>query len=94
MKEECVIVQPMCYGVNVEGYKDILGIWIGENESSKFWLGVMNDLKTGCTGCNAILRGWTYRTERSYKCCVPMAEIQRCIIHQLRNPLSMYPAKT
>ena len=32
-------------GVDVEGNKDILGIWIGENESSKFWLGVMNDLK-------------------------------------------------
>jgi putative transposase len=32
-------------GVDVSGKKDILGIWIGENESSKFWLGVLNDLK-------------------------------------------------
>ena len=32
-------------GVTLEGYKDILGIWIGENVSSKFWLGVLNDLK-------------------------------------------------
>jgi len=32
-------------GVTVEGSKDILGIWIGDNESSKFWLGVLNDLK-------------------------------------------------
>lgn len=33
-------------GVNLDGFKDVLGIWIGENESSKFWLGVLNDLKT------------------------------------------------
>lgn len=33
------------WGINIEGYKEILGIWIGENESSKFWLGVLNDLK-------------------------------------------------
>jgi putative transposase len=32
-------------GVNLEGNKDIIGIWIGENESSKFWLGVLNELK-------------------------------------------------
>ncbi|WP_156456282.1 IS256 family transposase, partial [Abyssisolibacter fermentans] len=32
-------------GVNLDGFKDILGIWIGENETSKFWLGVLNDLK-------------------------------------------------
>ena len=39
-------------GVTLDGYKDILGIWIGENESSKFWLGVLNDLKNrGGRGC-------------------------------------------
>ena len=32
-------------GITIEGNKDILGIWIGENESSKFWLSIMNDLK-------------------------------------------------
>ena len=33
-------------GINLDGQKDILGIWIGENESSKFWLNVLNELKT------------------------------------------------
>ena len=33
-------------GINLEGQKDILGIWVGESESSSFWLGVCNDLKT------------------------------------------------
>ena len=32
-------------GIQMDGYKDILGVWIGENESAKFWLSVMNDLK-------------------------------------------------
>jgi transposase-like protein len=32
-------------GVNLDGLKEVIGIWIGENESSKFWLGVLNDLK-------------------------------------------------
>ena len=33
-------------GINLDGQKDILGIWIGENESRKFWLNVLNELKT------------------------------------------------
>lgn len=73
-------------GVDLDGFKDVLGIWIGENESSKFWLGVLNDMKNrgledvlifsvdGLTGLKeAILAAY------------PNAEIQRCIIHQLRN---------
>lgn len=72
-------------GVTLDGYKEILGVWIGENESSKFWLSVLNELKTrginevflfcvdGLTGLKEAI-GATY----------PMADIQRCIIHQIR----------
>ena len=35
----------MVLGINMDGCKDILGIWIGEHESAKFWLNVLNDLK-------------------------------------------------
>ena len=35
----------MVIGIDLEGHKDVLGMWIGENESAKFWLGVLNDLK-------------------------------------------------
>jgi putative transposase len=35
----------MVIGVDMDGCKDVLGMWIGENESAKFWLGVLNDLK-------------------------------------------------
>jgi len=73
-------------GANIDGYKDVLGIWIGENESSKFWLGVLNDLKN--RGVEEVLifsvdglTGLKEAIEATY----PNAEIQRCIIHQLRN---------
>lgn len=73
-------------GVNLEGNKDILGIWIGENESSKFWLGVLNELKN--RGVSDILLfcvdGLTGLKE-AIAAAFPKAEIQRCIIHQLRN---------
>ena len=73
-------------GVTVDGNKDILGIWIGENESSKFWLGIMNDLKNRglqdvLLFCVDGLSGLNEAIYASY----PKAEIQRCIIHQLRN---------
>lgn len=73
-------------GVTLEGNKDILGIWIGENESSKFWLGIMNDLKN--RGVQDVLLfsvdGLTGLKE-AINAAYPKAEVQRCIIHQLRN---------
>lgn len=73
-------------GVNKDGFKDVIGIWIGENESSKFWLGVLNDLKN--RGVEEVLifsvDGLTGIKE-AIQAAYPKAEIQRCIIHQLRN---------
>jgi len=73
-------------GINLEGHKDILGVWIGENESSKFWLGVLNELKN--RGLEDVLifsvDGLTGLKE-AIQAVYPKAEIQRCIIHQLRN---------
>lgn len=73
-------------GINIEGNKDILGIWIGENESSKFWLGILNELKNRGVAdvllfCVDGLTGLKEAIEAAF----PKAEIQRCIIHQLRN---------
>lgn len=73
-------------GVNIEGNKDILGIWIGDNESSKFWLGILNELKN--RGVNDVLMfcvdGLTGLKE-AITAVFPKADVQRCIIHQLRN---------
>ncbi len=72
-------------GITMEGTKDILGIWIGEHESSKFWLGVLNDLKTRGVEqvylfCVDGLKGLPEAIAAVY----PKSEIQRCIIHQIR----------
>ncbi len=73
-------------GINMEGNKDILGVWIGEHESSKFWLSVLNDLKSrGVLDvylfCVDGLKGFRESIAAVY----PKAHIQRCIIHQIRS---------
>ena len=72
-------------GINMEGGKDILGIWIGEHESSKFWLNVLTELKSRGVRdvylfCVDGLTGFREAIEAVY----PKAGIQRCIIHQIR----------
>ena len=72
-------------GINMEGGKDILGIWIGEHESSKFWLNVLTELKSRGVRdvylfCVDGLAGFREAIEAVY----PSAVIQRCIIHQIR----------
>lgn len=73
-------------GITMEGTKDILGVWIGEHESSKFWLNVLNDLKNrGVVDvylfCTDGLRGMMQAIEAVY----PNSQLQRCIVHQIRS---------
>lgn len=75
-------------GVTLEGKKEILGIWIGENETSKYWLTLLNELKN--RGVEDILifaidglNGFNQAIQAVY----PKAEIQRCIVHQIRSSL-------
>lgn len=73
-------------GINQEGKKDILGIWINETEGAKFWLQVLNDIKLRgvediLIGCIDGLKGFG----EAIKTVFPNTEIQRCIIHQIRN---------
>jgi transposase-like protein len=73
-------------GVNISGNKDILGIWIGENESSKFWLGVLNDLRNrGIEDVLVFCVDGLTGIKEAITAAFPKSEIQRCIIHQLRN---------
>lgn len=75
-------------GINLEGAKEVLGIWIGENESSKYWLKVLTELKN--RGIKDILiasvDGLTGFSE-AIKAVFPNTEIQRCVVHQIRNTL-------
>ena len=73
-------------GVTTEGYKDILSITVGANETSKFWLGMLNDLKNRGVKdvlffCVDGLPGFKEAIGAVY----PQAQIQRCVIHMLRN---------
>src|SRR5665647_888430 len=75
-------------GIDVSGRKDILGIWIGENESASFWLGVCNDLKNRgvediLIACKDGLSGFSEAINTVF----PKTDIQLCVIHQLRNSM-------
>lgn len=89
IKEDGRIVNRAAYvvlGVTLEGEKDILSITIGANESSKFWLGMLNDLKNRGVAdvlffCVDGLSGFKEAINSVY----PKSQVQRCIIHMLRN---------
>lgn len=89
VKQNGAIVNKAAYmviGIDLDGNKDVLGMWIGENESSKFWLSVLNDLKNRgvqdiLINCVDNLKGFTEAIGASY----PKTDIQKCIIHQVRN---------
>jgi putative transposase len=89
VKQDGHIVNKAAYmviGIDLDGSKDVLGMWIGENESSKFWLTVLNDLKNRgvqdiLITCVDNLTGFS----QAISACYPQTEIQKCIIHQIRN---------
>ena len=89
VREEGRILSRAAYvvlGVTTEGYKDILSITVGVGETSKFWLGMLNDLKNrGLKDvlffCVDGLAGFKEAISAVY----PQAQIQRCVIHMLRN---------
>jgi len=81
-------------GINKDGYKELLGFWLSETESASYWLKVLNDLKSrgvedvlifsvdGLAGINKAINN-----------VYPQADIQRCIVHQVRNSLKYVPWK-
>ena len=82
------------YGINTEGYKEILGIWLGEAESSKFWMIVLSELRE--RGVKDILIASVYGLNgfsEAIKGIYPNTEIQRCIVHQIRNSSKFVPWK-
>ena len=85
VRSEGQIIKKAIYiaiGINMDGYRDVLGLWIGENESAKFWLSVMNGLRNRGVGDILIayvdgLTGFSNAIEAVF----PKTEIQQCIIH-------------
>ena len=89
VKQNGTVVKKTCYsviGIDLDGFKDILGIWIGEAESAKFWLGVLNDLKA--RGVKDILIAAVDGLpgfKEAINATFPMTDVQKCVIHQIRN---------
>jgi transposase-like protein len=81
-------------GVNLDGYKEVLGLWIEHNEGAKFWLGVLTELKNrGLEDvfifCVDGLKGFPQAIEAVY----PKSQVQLCVVHLLRYCLNFVPWK-
>ena len=84
----------LALGVNLEGHKELLGLWISENEGAKFWLGVMTELqnrgvKDILIACVDGLKGFPEAINAVY----PDTQIQLCIVHMVRNSVKFVPWK-
>ena len=91
VRKDGVVVKKAVYlaiGIDKEGRKEVLGFWIGENESSKYWLNILNELKN--RGVQDILimsvdnlKGFSEAIFSVF----PKTEIQKCVVHQIRNSI-------
>ena len=91
VRKDGVVVKKAVYlaiGIDKEGRKEVLGFWIGENESGKYWLNVLNELKN--RGVQDILimsvdnlKGFSEAISSVF----PKTEIQKCVVHQIRNSI-------
>jgi len=89
VRSEGQVVKKAVYiaiGIDLNGKKDVLGMWVGENESAKYWATVLNSLRNRGVedifiACTDNLTGFSNAIEAVF----PRTDIQNCIIHQLRN---------
>ncbi|MEW8512741.1 MAG: IS256 family transposase, partial [Candidatus Thiodiazotropha sp.] len=84
----------LALGVNLEGHKELLGMWLSENEGAKFWLNVLTELqnrgvKDILIACIDGLKGFPDAIATVY----PQAQIQLCIVHMVRNSVKYVPWK-
>ena len=81
-------------GINTEGKKEVLTIQVGDNESSKYWLSVLNELKNrGVQDILVICADGLTGIKEAIGAAFPKTEYQRCIVHQVRNTLKYVPDK-
>lgn len=89
VRQDGVVVKKTAYVVfalTLEGRKEVLGIWIGEAESSKFWMTILSDLRNRgvediLIACVDGLSGF----QEAINAVFPKTEVQRCVVHQVRN---------
>lgn len=84
----------LALGVNLEGRKELLGMWLSENEGAKFWLGVLTELQNRgvqeiLIACVDGLKGFPDAIQSVY----PQTQVQLCIVHMVRNSVKYVPWK-
>jgi transposase-like protein len=84
----------LALGVNMQGHKELLGLWLSENEGAKFWLNVLTELqnrgvKDILIACVDGLKGFPDALTTGF----PQAQVQLCIVHMVRNSLRFVPWK-
>ncbi len=97
VRKDAKIINKCVYsvlGINMDGRKEILGIWISENESASFWLTICNELKNRgvqdiLIACRDNLSGFSDTIATAF----PKTEQQLCVIHQIRNSTKYVPYK-
>ena len=91
VRDEGVIRKLAAYvilGLNADGYKEVLTIEVGENESSKYWLSVLNGLKNrGVKDILILCADGLSGMKEAIAAAFPKTEYQRCIVHQVRNTM-------
>jgi len=81
-------------GINLEGRKDLIGMYVAESEGSNFWLGVLSDLRNRglediLIACIDNLKGFSEAIQSTF----PKTEVQSCIVHQIRNSIKYIATK-
>lgn len=82
----------LALGVNMEGHKELLGMWLAETEGAKFWLSVLTELKSRglediLIACVDGLKGFPEAIDSEY----PKTRVQLCIVHMVRNSQKLVP---
>lgn len=84
----------LALGINLEGEKELLGLWIAQSEGAKFWLGVFNELKNrGVRDCFVAAVDGLKGLPEAIETVFPHTQVQLCIVHKVRNSLKYVPWK-
>ena len=91
IREEGVSKEVSVYiplGIDLEGKKDVLGYWIGESETSKYWLSVFDDMKQrGLKDILIMASDNLPGISEAIAAAYPKTKIQKCVVHQIRNSM-------
>jgi putative transposase len=84
----------LALGINLDGEKELLGLWMSENEGAKFWLSVFNELKSrGVADCFVACVDGLKGLPEAIEAVFPKTQVQLCIVHKVRGALRYVPWK-